>query len=111
LGVDRSDYIILGYEIGDQFEELEENRIDELNDKYYTHNENTGDVILLNDGVSGNYTYLGVILQVDKDGFEGLSPFVYDNDYPIERDKIERLAWDEFSMDSEAQLIVLTHWH
>jgi hypothetical protein len=76
MGVDRSDYILLGYEISDWFEELEERRIDELYDKYYTHKEKVGDVVLLNDGYGGNYTYLGVILQVDKDGYEGLSPII-----------------------------------
>ncbi|WP_010497827.1 hypothetical protein [Paenibacillus elgii] len=92
MGVDRSDYILLGYEISEIFEELNENRIDELYDKYYTHKENVGDIVLLNDGYSGNYTYIGVILQVDKDGFEGLCPFVFDDDFPVERDKIEKFA-------------------
>lgn len=112
MGVDRSDYVLMGFEATEALSKLDEDQKDELYDTYYHSNKAVGSIILLNDNYSGKYVYFGVILQVDKDGYNGLQPMEYrDGDYLKEKDIIEKAAWRELNIDDEAKFIVLTHWH
>lgn len=113
MGVRRSDYILIGYEVSINLKDYDERFYDELLDKYDRVGKIEGDLVILEDCYSGEYAYFGVILGYDKDGYDGLKPFEYNLDgYAEEKEKIKRAANDEFGihLENDPTLIVLTHW-
>lgn len=113
MGVRRSDYILIGYEVTANLQDYSENYIDEFIEKYDRMGKVKGDLVLLEDCYSGLYSYFGVIISYDKDGYDGLQPFEYDVDgYKEEKEKVKFAANDEFgiNLEIEPKLIVLTHW-
>lgn len=114
MGVNRSDYILIGYEVSANLKDYDENYLDEVRDQYYYKDLGKGDFVLLEDNYSEQYAYFGIILGCDKEGCDGLQPFEYDvNKYTEEVNEVKNAANEEFGIHNsyEPNLIVLTYWH
>ncbi|WP_372011403.1 hypothetical protein NBRC13296_12655 [Paenibacillus chitinolyticus] len=111
MGMDRSDYIIIGCDISNYLNTMSEEEKDDFDEKYFRRTCDIGDVVHLPDNYSGKYDFFGIVLDFDPDGFEGLKPFIYrEKDYSEQHAKISKVIQDEFGEILEPNLIVLTHW-
>lgn len=111
MGVDRSDWIVIGVNIG------MENYKDDNYDFYdkYDQQDKLGDMTFLIDGMSGKYFIVGeVLLKGDYyDGF-GLNefPIVETNELNESSARVREFVKKEFDIDNveDPKLIVLTHF-
>lgn len=123
MGVRRSDYVLLGFEfsdfstyksIYDFFEpKFDNGELDE--DDFYDMSREVGQICYLEDGMSSNYSLIGVPLFIDKDGYNGISLFKYDSkeNYIDYINLIIKHSKDVFNINiniDDINLIVLTHW-
>ncbi|MCY9592366.1 hypothetical protein PC41400_14910 [Paenibacillus chitinolyticus] len=111
MGTDRSDYIIIGCDVKQLVDKMDEEGKDNFYDGYYRWNRRNGEIVHLPDNNSGDYDYFGVIVEHDPDGYEGLSPFIYEeNRYAEHKEKVTKAIKEVFDVELEPKLIVLTHW-
>jgi hypothetical protein len=110
MGVRRSDYIVIGLNVGyekygdDKFEEYEE--LMEVIEP--------GKMTYLIDSMGGEYFVVGEVVKCDKHGEDGMgfNQFSTTADTPFiqSKERVRKHIRDNFGIDDEPQLIVLTHW-
>lgn len=113
MGVRRSDWIVIGVNIGMEYADWDEH--EELLDKYYESKEN-GKISYVIDGMSGEYFIVGIPLFVDKDGYDGIQLHEFDfNEQTNEQfltysHRVREHVKENFGIDVMPKIIVLTHW-
>lgn len=111
MGVNMANYILVGVDIGAEHltDELYEN--DEIYSKYISrYKHKVGEIVYLPDGMSGEYFIIGIPLVADTESYNGLGLNVIDEDYGKQhKDKVKKHIKDQFGLDVEPVLIVLTH--
>jgi hypothetical protein len=114
MGVRRSDWIIIGVNIGyDVYGKADDNVQNDLLDSEFYDNAKVNKITYLIDGYSGEYFIVGQVIRVDKDGCSGLSLTEFslnENDYPVAERNAKQHIKEHFGLDVEPRLIVLTHW-
>lgn len=117
MGVNRSDYILIGTNLnhisgqfGEDFYESPEN------DKFlWKRNHKVGELAYLSDNYSDNYFIVGVPIEIDKDGYEGLcvTEFNFNTLNPTHQQYVKMVkehVKEKFAIDVIPHLIVLTHY-
>lgn len=108
MGTRREEFVILGANIPkDKFE-------DSFYDDYKQYfTKKIGETVYLYDGMNGEYFIVGEIL-ARGDEYDGFQKTLFINlkDSKIEtlKNKIQNLIKENFKIDVEPQIIVLTHW-
>lgn len=107
MGVERSDWIVIGADVGyneakgrwEEFESL-------------LSQDTPGELTYLIDGMGGEYFVVGIVIEADTDGYNGLGitkinpEKTFENERKIVRDHIREV----FGKEVAPQIIVLTHW-
>lgn len=117
MGVDRSDYIVIGANIGmehynDDWWEMDINPADQ-----YDGRDKPGEITWIIDGMSGNYFVVGEVIQCDPEGYNGFNQVEIDLHGTTETKflqaslRVREHIRDNFGIDVIPKLIVLTHWH
>ncbi|MNJ90250.1 hypothetical protein D3C87_78450 [compost metagenome] len=103
MGTQRKDYVILGANIG----------YDNFNEDMFENFQKQDDFIYLMDGMNGEYLIVGKVLATG-DEFEG---FVEIYEYDLDSKEIKKLSEsvkimikENFDLDKEPKIIVLTQW-
>lgn len=109
LGVERSDWILIGANIG--YENYNDDRC-ELYDQY-SNQSDSGSLTYVIDGMSGEYFIIGEVVQCDPDGYDGFELFNLnvDDHYLKSVKLVKEHILDKFGIEVEPKLIVITHWH
>ncbi|MER2008506.1 MAG: hypothetical protein ABS939_13735 [Psychrobacillus sp.] len=111
MGVERSDWIVVGVDIGMK-------HYDDENYEYfdqYAERNRLGDITFLIDGMSGQYFIVGeVLLHADAYNGFGLSefPLIETDELKESSERVLNFVKMNFEMEKhpEPKLIVLTHW-
>lgn len=110
MGVRRSDFVVVGANIGkehyndEQFEEV----FAEFSD-----NKNIGEITYLIDGYSGKYFIVGQVLAADSEGFNGISldfSTISDDELTQIKQKVSEHIKNKFGKEINPSVIVKTHW-
>ncbi|MCM3109947.1 hypothetical protein [Lederbergia lenta] len=111
MGVDRSDWIVVGVDIGMK-------HYDDDNYEYfdqYSEQNKLGEITFLIDGMSSKYFIVGEVLS-HADFYDGLGinefPLVETNELDESAERVLEFVKMNFDMEKypEPKLIVLTHW-
>jgi hypothetical protein len=109
MGVRRSDYIVIGLNIG--YDKYDDERFEEFEDYM---EQGKGEITYLIDGYSGKYFIVGEVIKCDKDGYEGLGvnevSTTADTPFIAAKDRVRKFINEKFGINDEPKLIVLTHW-
>lgn len=112
MGVERSDYIMIGANIG--YDRYDDEEWDKYED-YRRRTHETGEIAYVLDGMNGNYFAVGIILECDRDGYDGLSfhdiPFIGTSKYDEYKETVRKHIKENFNLDIEPSILVFTHWH
>lgn len=113
MGVRRSDYVIVGANIGYDKANFEDEDFELLYEERRKPQEN--DILYLLDGMSGEYFIVGIPL-VWTDDYDGLGYHEfeinkYDQDLDRVKDKVNDYIEVLFGVKADSKLIVMTHWH
>jgi hypothetical protein len=117
MGVERSEVIIVGAEIGqDYYDHDHWDSVEETDyDKYeLSRKSKTGELVYIYDGMSGSYFIVGEIVRVDFDGYDGLGLFVHDEEseeFKAAKKRVKQYIFEKFELEIEPKFITLTHWH
>lgn len=108
MGVRRSDWIVIGANIGmEKYDDEKWEEYDKLNAQ-----DKVGEITYLVDGMSSEYFIVGTVIRADEDGYNGLGIFEInpDEDFEMERELARLHIKESFGLDVSPQIIVLTHW-
>lgn len=115
MGVNRSDWIVIGVNIGAEYHKDEWYEMDDCPLEKYEENKNPGEITYIFDGMSGRYFVVGEVIQCDPEGYNGLKMFeeskMEDKDYFAAVERVKIHIKDNFGIDTEPELIVFTHWN
>lgn len=115
MGVRRSDWIVIGVDIGVEHFNGEWYEMDNSPLGIYDENTTPGEITYLYDGMCGEYFIIGEVIKCDSEGDNGLGFFEYraaiDTDYLKSIEKVKSHVKDIFKIDNaDVNLIILTHW-
>ncbi|MNH66468.1 hypothetical protein D3C73_184990 [compost metagenome] len=117
MGVNNHNYIIVGVNIGDLVDiDFSDDEVYEQMEEYfdcYSKQKQAGDMIYLNDYYSGNYFYVGEIVQSDYEGYSGFTPLEIDTDedhFKESRSRVKQFILDKFNIEANPKIIVMTHY-
>jgi hypothetical protein len=111
MGVNRSDWIVVGVDIGME-------HYDDENYEYfdqYSEQNKLGDMTFLIDGMSGEYFIVGEVL-LHADAYDGFKvngfPITETSEFNEAAERVLSFIKANFMLDKEPEpkLIVLTHW-
>jgi len=109
MGVSRSDWIVVGADLG--YGMVDEENYDYY-DKYSKRN-NEGEITFLIDGMSGQYFIVGEVVLADTEGYQGfeLTELLFkDDDIEEAKENVRAFIKTAFNVEVEPKLLVLTHW-
>jgi hypothetical protein len=108
MGVDRSDWIVIGANIGMEYYDDEKY---EYFDKFASQNV-VGEITYIIDGMCGEYFVVGTVIRADDGGYNGLGIFEINPDKTFEKERllVRNHIKEHFGLDVAPKLIVLTHF-
>lgn len=110
MGVNRSDWIVVGVDIGMEHYDGDN---EELYDKY-NRQSRQGNMTFIIDGMSGEYFIVGEVIKcVDEEGFGLLGFPINENDLlKVSAERVKSFISLHFKIDNEIEpkLLVFTHW-
>lgn len=117
MGVDRSDLIVVGVDIGqelydDDHWELEGESHYEKYD--YRSKSKEGEIAYIYDGMSGRYFIVGELVKSDYEGYSGLGRFVHDEkskEFKASKKRVKKFIQEMFGIEVEPKYITMTHYH
>jgi len=108
MGVNRSDWIVIGANIGyGKYDDEEYEKFDE-----FSAQDKVGEITYLIDGMSGEYFVVGIVIRADDDGYNGLGIFEINlvETYEEYRKLAKEHIKESFGIETEPSLIIMTHW-
>ncbi|WP_439024429.1 hypothetical protein [Bacillus halotolerans] len=107
MGVWRSDWVLIGADIGyDQFDEDNYEEYDK-----FAGRDGSGEITYLIDGISGEYFAVGeVVTKADEYAGFRLSEIEVGEIYEGACERVRDHIRNEFGVDAEPKLIVITHF-
>ena len=110
MGVSRSDYIMIGVDVG--YKNFDEEKYSEHD--IYLNKKDVGEIAYVLDWMSEEYFIVGVILVIDKRGYNGfpLVEFSLENneEYNEYKEIVKNHIKENFDLEVEPKLLVFTHW-
>lgn len=110
MGVERSDYVVVGANIG--FDNYDDEKFEEVYEEF-SDNTKIGKMTYLIDGYSGRYFIIGEVLAVDSEGYNGinldLSTFSDEELSNIKRRVFDHIK-EVFGVETNPSIIFKTHW-
>ncbi|KYC76819.1 hypothetical protein B4090_3505 [Bacillus licheniformis] len=105
MGVSRTDWIIIGADIGmmhyddDRYEEYDE----------FDLQNTTGKITYLIDCMCGDYFFVGEVVKFAEDGF-GIYEFSLDENYYASKERVRKFILDKFNVETEPKMFVISHY-
>ncbi|MET1134682.1 hypothetical protein ABWW12_01795 [Bacillus subtilis] len=107
MGVWRSDWVLIGADIG--FDQFDEDKYEEY--EKFAMMDNVGELTYLIDGMRGEYFIVGeVVTKADESAGFRLSEIEVGDIYEDACEKVRAHIRNEFGVDAEPKLIVITHF-
>ncbi|MGG3890239.1 hypothetical protein [Metabacillus fastidiosus] len=114
MGIKRSDWILIGVNIGKEYHNDEWYEMDNSPLDKYDENSTVGEITYLYDGMGSKYFIVGEVIQADPNGHKGLKLFeenkINDGDYFVSVERVKLHIKENFGINTEPELIALTHW-
>ncbi|MED4787556.1 hypothetical protein P9429_11740 [Bacillus atrophaeus] len=107
MGVWRSDWVLIGADIG--YDQFDEDKYEEY--EKFAGMDNAGEITYLIDGISGEYFVVGeVVTKADESEGFGISEIEVGDIYEDSCERVRNHIRDKFGIDVEPKLVAITHF-